>query len=377
LNYSDIGGRYSALSYFGLLPAALLGVDVSELLARALRMVHACACCVDESESPGVVLGAALGELGRLGRDKVTFIVAEPISTLGMWLEQLLAESTGKEGKGLLPVAGEPLGDPDVYGDDRLFVNIRMRESADEELERGVSALRQAGQPVITLILDDPLDLGQEFYRWEIATATAGAILEINPFNQPNVQESKDNTNRLLETVRGEGGLPQQEATLTAGPLRLSSESEAPSVERALHDFLDQAHPNDYVALMAFLTESPSVDKVLEDIRIQLRNSLHVATTVGYGPRFLHSTGQFHKGGRNTGLFLQVTGEDKRDTPVVGQPYSFGVFKKAQALGDLQALRKHDRRVLRVHINGDIGEGLEAFQEVITSVSSDLQKPNE
>jgi transaldolase/glucose-6-phosphate isomerase len=367
LNFSDIGGRYSALSYFGLVPAALMGVDVRELLARALRMVHACACCVEAGENPGVVLGGALGELALHGRDKVTFLMPDSIATLGMWLEQLLAESTGKEGTGLLPVANEPIGGPEAYGEDRLFVYIRLRDSVCQALERGVAALRQADQPVITFYLDDLLDLSQEFYRWEMATAAAGAILGINAFNQPNVQESKDNTNRLLEMVEEKGQLPKETPIVAEGPLSLYSQDAAPTVEAALRHFLAQARPNDYVALMAFLTESPEVAERLEAIRVQLRNSLHVATTVGYGPRFLHSTGQFHKGGRNTGLFLQVTGDDKRDVPVAGQSYSFGVFKKAQALGDLQALRKHNRRVLRIHLEGDIAEGLRAFQEAIES----------
>jgi transaldolase/glucose-6-phosphate isomerase len=377
LNFQDIGGRYSALSYFGLLPAALMGVNVTELLARALRMVHACACCVDETESPGVVLGAAMGELARHGRDKVTFLVPESIGTLGMWLEQLLAESTGKEGTGLLPVADEPLDDPEDYGDDRLFVYLRLKDGPDQALEHGVAALRQARQPVITLLLDDLMDLGQEFYRWEIATATAGAILRINAFNQPNVQESKDNTNRLLEMVRENGQLPQKEATLTEGPLSLYSENDAPTIGAALRDFLSQAHRNDYVALMAFLPESPRVGGVLEAIRVQLRDSLHLATTLGYGPRFLHSTGQFHKGGHNTGLFLQLTGDDARDTPVAGQPYSFGVFKQAQALGDLQALRKHDRRVISLHLKGDVVEGLRTLQGAIEIALTEQRTPSQ
>jgi glucose-6-phosphate isomerase len=221
LNFADIGGRYSALSYFGLVPAALMGIDVTELLARALRMMHACASCVPAHENPGLVLGAALGELAKNNkRNKVTFLVPEALSPLGMWLEQLLAESTGKEGAGLLPVAGEPLGVPTVYEQDRVFVYIRMKNTVDNVLECGVSSLSEAGQPVITIFLDDLLDLGQEFFRWEIATATAGAILGINAFNQPNVQESKDNTNRLLATVRDQGKLPEAKPSLIEDPLK-------------------------------------------------------------------------------------------------------------------------------------------------------------
>jgi transaldolase/glucose-6-phosphate isomerase len=367
VNFREIGGRYSALSYVGLVPAALMGLDVSELIARALRMMHACASSVDETESPGVVLGAAMGELRRQGRDKITFLLPESFATLGMWLEQLLAESTGKEDTGLLPVANEPVGEANEYGDDRLFVYIRFDDSADQALERAVKALRQAGQPVITLQLEDLLDVGQEFFRWEIATATAGAVMGINAFNQPNVQESKDNTNRLLAKVRDEGQLPQEEPALTDGPLSLYGNRGASSAEAALHDFLDRAGPNDYVALMAFLTEGPEVDEALQAIRTRLRDNLRLATTLGYGPRFLHSTGQFHKGGRNAGLFLQLTGEDAHDVPVEDQPYSFGVFKQAQALGDLEALRKHDRRVMRIHLEGETIQALRRLEEVIES----------
>jgi transaldolase/glucose-6-phosphate isomerase len=365
LNFTDIGGRYSALSYFGLVPAALMGLNVAELLARALRMEHACASCVPVAENPGVVLGAVMGELAREGRDKVTFLVPEPIATLGMWLEQLLAESTGKEGTGLLPVAGEPIGDPSAYGDDRLFAYIRLQGEVDEALERSVAALQEAGQPVVTIQMDDRMDLGQEFLRWEIATASAGAILGINAFNQPNVQESKDNTNRLLKVVREKDRLPEEKPALTEGSLRIYAQDTAPTMTETLRQFLAQAQPGDYVAIQAYLTESPGTEEMLQVIRLYLRNKLHVATTLGYGPRFLHSTGQFHKGGPNTGLFLQLTADDAEDTPVPEQPYTFGVFKRAQALGDLEALRKHERRVVRIHMEADLSQGLVALEEAL------------
>jgi transaldolase/glucose-6-phosphate isomerase len=371
LNFTDIGGRYSALSYFGLVPAALMGLHVAELLARALRMVHACASCVPVDENPGVVLGAVMGELARHGRDKVTFLVPESIATLGMWLEQLLAESTGKEGTGLLPVAGEPMGDPLAYGDDRLFAYIRLQGEIDEALERGVAALQEAGQPVVTIQMDDRLDLGQEFFRWEIATATAGAILGINAFNQPNVQESKDNTNRLLKVVREKDRLPEEKPALTEGSLRIYAQKATSTVSETLRQFLAQARPGDYVALQAYLTESPGTEEMLQVIRLYLRNKLHVATTLGYGPRFLHSTGQFHKGGPNTGLFLQLTADDAEDTPVPEQPYTFGVFKRAQALGDLEALRKHERRVVRIHMGADVSQGLVALEEAVEAAFAD------
>jgi transaldolase / glucose-6-phosphate isomerase len=240
LNFSDIGGRYSALSYFGLVPAALMGIDVSELLERALRMAHACAPSVPVQENPGLMLGAALGELARNhNRNKVTFLLPDGISSLGMWLEQLLAESTGKDGTGLLPVAGEPLGEPNVYGEDRIFIHFRMKDQVDDALERGVVALREAGQPVISIYLDDLLDLGQEFFRWEISTATAGAILGINAFDQPNVQESKDNTNRLLAVVRDEGNLPEAKPSLIKDPLKFYFDEKAATVSDMLKKFLD------------------------------------------------------------------------------------------------------------------------------------------
>jgi len=365
LNFADIGGRYSALSYFGLLPAALMGIDVGKLLVRALRMTHACASCVPAHLNPGLSLGAALGELGRQGRNKVTFIVPRSIATLGMWLEQLLAESTGKEGRGILPVSGEPLGDPSVYGNDRLFVYLRLKSQTEELVERGVAALREKAHPVVTIELSDPLDFGQEFFRWEIATATAGSILGINPFDQPNVQESKDNTNRLLETVRKQGVLPEEKPALVEAPLTLYAPKAAGTIVETLRGFLAQARPGDYVAIMAYLTEDSAIEKVLQAIRLQLRDRLRLATTLGYGPRFLHSTGQFHKGGPNTGLFLQLTSDDAGDLPVPGQPYTFGIFKRAEALGDLEALHRHQRRAIRIHLGADVGKGLAALEQAI------------
>jgi transaldolase / glucose-6-phosphate isomerase len=368
LNFPDIGGRYSALSYFGLVPAALMGMDVRELLERALRMSHACASCVPAAQNPGLMLGAALGEFAKnQNRNKITFLIPAAFSSLGMWLEQLLAESTGKDGTGLLPVAGEPVGEPDVYGPDRVFIDMQVKSAADEVLARRVSALREAGQPVITIYLDDLLDLGQEFFRWEIATATAGAILGINAFDQPNVQESKDNTNRLLAVVRGQGKLPEEKPSLIQDPLKVYFNERAGTVVDTLREFLDQAHAGDYLALMAYITEDPANDGLLQEIRTLLQDRLHIPTTLGYGPRFLHSTGQFHKGGPNSGLFLQLTADDAKDIPIPGAPYSFGTFKQAQAQGDLEALRKHGRRVGRIHLGADIKEGLRVLKEDLLS----------
>jgi hypothetical protein len=262
-------------------------------------------------------------------------------------------------------VAGEPVGDPSAYGDDRLFVYIRMKKDRPKALETFVAAIQKAGHPVITIQMDDLLDLGQEFFRWELATATAGSVLGINPFDQPNVQESKDNTKRMLSVVRSRGEMPEATVPLPAGMLTLYQQETAPSGLEALKDFLAQARPGDYLALMAYLPEDPADFKLLQAIRQELRDRLHIATTLGYGPRYLHSTGQFHKGGPATGLFLQLTADDEEDMPIPGSPYTFGTFKKAQAQGDLQTLRIHKRRVLRIHLGADIREGLKALKKMI------------
>jgi glucose-6-phosphate isomerase len=363
LNFPDIGGRYSALSYFGLVPAALMGVDVGRILERALQAVHACGPDLPPHDNPGAALGAVLGELALRGRDKVTLIVAEPVASLGLWLEQLIAESTGKAGTGLLPVAEEPIGAPDVYGSDRLFAYLRLGEG--NGLERSIDALRRAGHPVVTLHLDDPYDVGQEFFRWEIATATAGAILGINAFDQPNVQESKDNTDRLLGLVRAQGRLPEDAPAQIEGALSLYGDRVDGPLAAALARFLAQARPGDYVALMAYLTEAPDTDDALRSLRLQIRDRTRLATTLGYGPRFLHSTGQYHKGGPPTGLFVQLTADDAEDAPVPGSPYTFGMFKRAQALGDLEALRRHGRRAIRIHVGREVGQGLRELEDTV------------
>jgi transaldolase/glucose-6-phosphate isomerase len=365
LNFVDIGGRYSALSYFGLVPAALMDLDISEILIRALRMKHACDSCVPNEENPGVVLGVGMGELAKRGRDKVTFLMPESISTLGMWLEQLLAESTGKEGTGLLPVAGEPLSLPSHYGKDRLFVHFRLQEETDRAIEERIAGLKRAGHPVVTIQMDDLLDIGQEFFRWEMATAAAGAILGINPFNQPNVQESKQNTNHLLEEVGRAGRFSEREPNLREDPLQFYGMEKGKSPSDYLRAFFAKGKPGSYIALQAYLPEKPEIQQRLQAIRIRLRDVFHLATTLGYGPRFLHSTGQFHKGGPNTGLFLQLTADDAEDTPVPGTAYTFGIFKKAQALGDLKALQEHGRHVMRVHLGKDVLHGLDALSPIL------------
>ena len=347
LNPADIGGRYSALSYFGLVPAALGGVDLAALLDRAATMMEACSPSVPVGENPGAWLGAVLAEAAKVGRNKVTIIAPAPVQSFGIWAEQLIAESTGKEGKGLVPVADEALGPPEVYGNDRLFVRLALPEQNDGDAAR-LEALSKAGHPVVTLKLTDPLGLGAEFFRWEYAIAVAGAILGINVFDQPNVQEAKDLTRKVLtqgnpptvgEGIRWAG---QQGATLDA----------------AIQSLLAQVHPGDYVALLAYIQPTAEHDRALNAVRLAIRDKHRVATTVGYGPRYLHSTGQLHKGGPNTGVFFQIVGDDAKDLDIPGERFSFGVLKQAQALGDFQALRNHGRRVLRVQLR-DVTPGLQ------------------
>jgi transaldolase/glucose-6-phosphate isomerase len=374
LNFPDIGGRYSALSYFGLVPAVLLGIEVAAFLSQARSMMHACGPGVPVKDNPGLVLGAILGVLAQQGRDKVTFVAPEVMASLGMWLEQLLAESTGKEGTGLVPVAGERVGPPSVYGHDRVFVYFRLAHEEEDQQEKAVAALKQAGQPVITIQMANRMDMAQEFFRWEIATAAAGAVLGINPFNQPNVQESKDNTNRLLKVVAEKGQLPEERQSLAEGPVSLFVEAgeAAPTVGDTLRRFLGQAKPGDYVALLAYLTEGPDVELALEDLRHTFRDRLHLATTVGYGPRYLHSTGQLHKGGANTGIFVELTSTNQEELPVPGRPYTFGVLQQAQALGDLESLRQHGRRVMRVHLREEVPHALSTLRFYLESALPEI-----
>jgi hypothetical protein len=322
LNPPDIGGRYSALSYFGLVPAALIGAELDGLLDRAAEAAHACVPYVPLEDNPGAWLGALLGEAARAGRDKLTLVLDERVRAFGYWVEQLIAESTGKGGKGIVPVEGEDLGPPEVYGTDRLFVSV-----GEEKLHEALRPLAEAGQPIAHLNLEEPIELGREFFRWEFATAVAGAVLGINPFDQPNVQEAKDNTKRLL----GAGEIPD------------------PGFDD-LGALLAQVRPGDYLAIQAYLPRGVAVERRLHAARQRLRDRLRVATTVGFGPRFLHSTGQLHKGGPDTGVFVQVVEPPEQDLPIPGQPYSFGTLLAAQAAGDLQSLRSHGRRVARVHL---------------------------
>jgi glucose-6-phosphate isomerase len=351
-NPPDIGGRYSALSYFGLVPGALMGVDVGELLERAMEMASSCADSVPPESNPGVWLGAVMGQLALNGRNKLTLIASPKVATFGYWVEQLIAESTGKQGKGIVPVEGEPVGKPAVYGNDRLFVYIRLDSDGPN---RAVAALEKAGQPVVTLTLRDKLDMGGEFLRWEIATAIAGSILGIDAFDQPNVQESKDNTKKVLAKFRSSGKLPPADSVPAARS------------RSGLKALLGRAKPGAYFAIMAYTTRTPGSEAAIAAIRTAVRDKTQIATTAGYGPRFLHSTGQLHKGGPKTGLFLQIVQQDTSDVPIPGQPFSFSVLKQSQSLGDLLSLSSRRLPVLRVTLGREPAAGWRALVSAVRS----------
>jgi transaldolase/glucose-6-phosphate isomerase len=345
VNPPDIGGRYSALSYFGLVPAALIGLDLGRLLDRAGRMLTACGPTVPAAHNPGLQLGAVLGALAKGKRDKITFVCADKIGSFASWAEQLIAESTGKEGRGIVPIADEPIGPPRVYGQDRLFAYLRLGARHD----RAVATLARAGHPVVTFRLMDAYDLGGEFVRWEIAVAVSGWFLAIDPFDQPNVQEAKDHTARLLAEYGTRGSLPAVEGAVAVS---------APDLAAQIAGHLRFARPRSYVALNAFVAPTVRRERQLTELRALLRDRLRVATTLGFGPRFLHSTGQLHKGGPGTGVFIELTCDDPVDAPIPGQPFTFGVLKAAQALGDLAALTAHKRRTLHVTLGRDVEAGL-------------------
>jgi glucose-6-phosphate isomerase len=330
-NPPDIGGRYSVLSYFGLVPAALMGIDVARLLTRATAMAQACRIQPPLGQNPGADLGAIMASLAEAGRSKITLIASQQITTFGLWAEQLLAESTGKEGTGLIPVANEPIVSPTVYGTDRLFVYLRVKGDQNRQLDRQISGLARQGHPVLTLTLQDRYDLAGEFFRWEVATAVAGHLLGIHPFDQPNVQESKDNTARVLETIQSTGLLPKQTTATTA---------------QAAAQLKRHGQPGAYVAILAYTTPSSKMEQAIRSLRRALVSHHHVTTTAGYGPRYLHSTGQLHKGGPKSGLFLQLVDQMIPDLSIPGQPFTFRTLAQAQAAGDIQALKAHDQQTI-------------------------------
>ncbi|HVQ63421.1 MAG TPA: bifunctional transaldolase/phosoglucose isomerase [Terriglobia bacterium] len=376
--WPSIGGRYSALSNFGLVPAALMGVDVPKFLARTEEMVHACSASVPTDENPGLVLGAILGvAASRFGSDKVTIVTSPRLHDLGAWLEQLLGESTCKAGKGLVPVDRESLGPPEVYGKDRLFAYIRLESGADAEQDAAIAAIERAGHPVVRILMDEIYDLGEEFFRWEIATAVAGSIIGINVFNQPDVEASKVITRRLTTEYEQTGKLrPEDPIFESDGIMLFTDEKNAAALnkvagrEQSLTGYL-KAHlcrlrAGDYFAVLGYVEMNEAHEAQLQKIRHAVRNVRRVATCLGFGPRFLHSTGQAYKGGPNSGVFLQITCENALDLPVPGQKYTFGVVKAAQARGDFQVLAERGRRALRVHLGADVEAGLDKVVEAIT-----------
>ena len=372
----EIGGRYSALSAFGMVPAAIMGLDVARFLRATKEMVDACGPDVPAAENPGVVLGTVLGVLANGARDKVTIVASPGIGDLGAWLEQLLAESTGKIGKGLIPVDGEPLGAPADYGTDRIFAYLRLESAPDAAQDAAVDALERAGQPVVRIAVEEPYRLGAEFFRWEMATAVAGAIIGINPFNQPDVEASKVATRRLTEEYERAGTLPQEQPFFQADGISLFANApnaaaleSAAGSDRSLDAYI-AAHlrrlaAGDYFALLAYIEMKEAHAESLQRMRRVVRDARHAATCVGFGPRFLHSTGQAYKGGPNSGVFLQITCDDAADLQVPGQKYTFGIVKAAQARGDFEVLAERGRRALRVHLGADVESGLKRLQDAV------------
>ncbi|MFL6304759.1 MAG: bifunctional transaldolase/phosoglucose isomerase [Candidatus Sulfotelmatobacter sp.] len=372
---SSIGGRYSALSNFGMIPAAAIGLDTRKFLSRAAEMVRACGPSAAVQENPGAALGIILGAAANAGRDKVTIITSPGISDLGAWLEQLLAESTGKIGKGIIPVDRERLGSPEVYGNDRVFVYLRLENNAKTDQDAKVDVLEKAGQPVVRITMPDIYDLGAEFFRWEIATAVAGAIIGINAFNQPDVEASKLATRSLTSEYEKTGSLPSEKPFFEDSGIKLFSDEKntaelakvAPDKSLAgyLKAHLSRIKAGDYFAVLGYLQMNAEHEQALQEMRHAVRDSKHVATCLGFGPRFLHSTGQAYKGGPNTGVFLQITCDDSVQLPVPGQKYTFGIVKAAQARGDFQVLAERGRRALRVHLAGDLKAGLARLQSAV------------
>jgi transaldolase / glucose-6-phosphate isomerase len=367
----SIGGRYSVLSNFGLVPAAMMGLNIAGLLDATGMMVRSCDAHVPPADNPGVTLGTVLGVLGQAGNDKVTIVASPGIADFGAWLEQLLAESTGKRGKGLIPVDAEPLGPPEVYGKDRLFVYMRLIAEADAKQDHAVAALENAGHPVVRIGVTDRYHIGQEFFRWELATAVAGAILGINPFDQPDVEASKEKTRELTTAYEKSGTLPLETAFLDEGGLTLFADAKntealkGDTLVDCLRAHFARVQDGDYCALLAYVERNGQHRDTLQEIRLLIRDHRRVATCLGFGPRFLHSTGQAYKGGPNTGVFLQITCGDPADIEVPGQKYTFGVVKAAQARGDFEVLAERGRRALRVHLGSHVAAGLTTLKDAV------------
>ena len=367
----SIGGRYSALSNFGMVPAAIMGLDVAKFLKNTDEMVQACGASVPADANPGVILGTILGVAAKLGRDKLTIVASPGIFDLGAWLEQLLAESTGKTGRGIIPVDRERLARPSAYGDDRLFVYLRLAAKPDRAQDAAVAALQKVGHALVRITLPNTYNLGQEFFRWEVATAVAGSILGINAFNQPDVEASKIETRKLTSEYEMKGKLPPESPFFEEKGVKLFADEKNTAALKGgaklgdvLRAHLSRLGAGDYFAVLAYIPMNSANEKALQSIRHAVRDKKKVATVLGFGPRFLHSTGQAYKGGPNSGVFLQITCDDARDLPVPGQKYTFGVVKAAQARGDFAVLAERGRRALRVHLE-NLKSGLATLSKAV------------
>jgi transaldolase/glucose-6-phosphate isomerase len=369
----SIGGRYSVLSNFGMVPAAAIGIEPRAFLENTAEMVRSCSASSPPIENPGVILGAIMGVCQRNGRDKVTVVASQGIADFGAWLEQLLAESTGKIGKGIVPVDAEPVGPPAVYGNDRLFAYLRLASDVDAEQDRAIAALEAAGQPVVRIVVSDPMQIGQEFFRWEMATAVAGSVIGINPFDQPDVEASKVKTRELCAAYEQTGQLPPEAPFFTGDGIQLFADPRnegelkphATSLTAVLKAHLGRATAGDYVAILAYINRTSAHIETLQGLRRRIRDTKKLATCLGFGPRFLHSTGQAYKGGPNSGVFLQVTCVDAVDLPIPGAKYSFSIVKAAQARGDFDVLAERGRRALRIHLPADVEAGLKTLGQAL------------
>ena len=367
----SIGGRYSAISNFGMVPAAVMGLDVAKFLKNTEEMVQACGASAAPDSNPGVILGNILGVAANQGRDKITIIASPGISDLGAWLEQLIAESTGKIGKGIIPVDRERLTKPAVYGNDRVFAYLRLATKPNKAQDAAVAALEKAGHPVVRISLPNIYNLGQEFFRWEIATAVAGSIIGINAFNQPDVEASKIETKKLTSQYEATGSLPPDVPFFEASGVKLFADEKnvaavhGPTLADVLKAHLSRLKAGDYFGVLGYITMNPANEKSLQAIRHAVRDKKKAATVLGFGPRFLHSTGQAYKGGPNSGVFLQITCDDAKDLQVPGQKYTFGVVKAAQARGDFAVLAERGRRALRVHLGKNLKSGLAILTKAV------------
>jgi len=379
----SIGGRYSALSNFGMVPAAVMGLDIGKFLQRTKEMVEACKASTPVERNPGVMLGLIMGTAAKLGHDKITLVTSPGISDLGAWLEQLIAESTGKIGKGIIPVDRENIGAPETYGNDRIFAYLRLEGASDAAQDAKVATLEKSGHSVIRIAVSDTYSLGQEFFRWEIATAVAGSILGINAFNQPDVEASKIVTKQLTSAYESSGSLPAEKPILEEAGFKLfTDDKNATALAQAAGSGLSSDSPlknylrahlarlgaGDYFALLGYVEMNAEHESLLQTLRMTVRDRKRVATCLGFGPRFLHSTGQAYKGGPNSGVFLQITCDEAQDLPVPGQKYTFGVVKAAQARGDFQVLADRKRRVLRVHLSSDVKAGLTKLAALVKEI---------